>query len=342
MRIAIVSDAWTPQRNGVVRVLASLRQELEARGCSVEVVSPDQFRTVPLPSYSEIPLAVMPGRGVASRLGAFRPQAVHIATEGPLGWAARAWCVARGLPFTTAYHTQFPHYLRVRTGLPLAASFALMRWFHRPSSGVLVPSPSVHEELSGRGFERLRQWSHGVDTQVFHPRPKTFFNVARPIFLYAGRVTVDKNLPAFLDLDLPGSKIVVGDGPARESLMRRYPETRFHIAKTDDELAWCYSAADAFVFPSRTDTFGLVMLEAMACGVPVAAFPVTGPRDVLAGSDAGVLSEDLAAAARQALPIPPGNCLRHAARFSWSAVADQFLSYLQPISLYDSPVEGAA
>ena len=331
MRIAIVSDAWLPQRNGVVRVLVSLIAQLRSLGNTVHVVSPDQFRTLPMPSYPEIPLALLPGRGVARQLTEFAPQAVHIATEGPLGWAARAWCLRHRLPFTTAYHTQFPHYLRARTGLPLALSFALVRRFHRPSSGVLVPSPSVYQELTARGFGHLRQWSHGVDTQVFRPRPKDLFPEPRPIFMYVGRVTVDKNLPAFLDLDLPGSKIVVGDGPARAALMRRYPRIRFHIANNDDELSRCYSAADAFVFPSLTDTFGLVMLEALACGVPVAGFPVTGPRDVLAGSTAGVLSNDLRDAALQALAIAPAECLRHANGFSWLMVAEQFRSYLHPI-----------
>lgn len=332
MRIAIVTDAWFPQRNGVVRVLNSLRGELQARGDEVGMISPDQFRTVPLPSYPEIPLAVLPGRQVARQLAEFAPQAVHIATEGPLGWAARAWCLKRRLPFTTAYHTQFPHYLKARTGVPLPLSFAVVRRFHRPSSAVLVPSPSVCQELSQRGFRNLRQWSHGVDTAAFRPRTRDFFGEQRPIFMYVGRVTVDKNLPAFLDLDLPGRKIVVGDGPARPALTRRYPQVTFHVANGDDELSRCYSAADAFVFPSRTDTFGLVILEALACGVPVAAFPVTGPRDVLAGSDAGILSEDLRAAALQAMDIPPERCLAHAARFSWAAVADQFLSYLRPFA----------
>lgn len=330
MRIAIVSDAWAPQRNGVVRVLASLLEQLQIQGDTVLVISPDQFRTMPMPSYPEIPLALLPQRGVARQLVEFEPQAVHIATEGPLGWAARAWCLKYQRPFTTAYHTQFPHYLKARTGLPLVVSFAVVRHFHKPSSGVLVPSPSVYRELTDRGFDSLRQWSHGVDTQVFRPRSKDYFPDPRPIFMYVGRVTVDKNLPAFLDLDLPGSKIIVGDGPARAALRRRYPQVRFHTAQGDDELSRCYSAADAFVFPSRTDTFGLVMLEALACGVPVAGYPVTGPRDVLCGSTAGVLSDDLRDAALRALAIPPADCLRHAAEFSWLKVAEQFRSFLHP------------
>ncbi|MGE5503129.1 MAG: glycosyltransferase family 4 protein [Actinomycetota bacterium] len=329
MKIAIVTDAWHPQPNGVVRVLSTLVRELGASGHRVEVLSPDRFRTVPCPTYPEIPLALFPRRGTGRWLEETAPDAVHIATEGPLGWAARAWCVKRGRPFTTAYHTKFPQYVSTRTGLPLALPVALVRRFHAPSAGVLVPTPTVLAELDAWGFANLRQWSHGVDTAVFRPRGKAAFDhLPRPVFLYVGRVTVDKNLPAFLDLDLPGSKVVVGSGPSRDALMRRYPDAHFIIAQGDEQLAGYFSAADAFVFPSRTDTFGLVMLEALACGVPVAAFPVAGPLDVLGGSDAGVLSDDLRSAALSALAIPPGRCQAHAARFSWTAVAEQFLANL--------------
>jgi len=305
MRIAIVTDAWHPQPNGVVRVLSSVERELIEAGHRVGVLAPDRFRTIPCPSYPEIPLALFPGRGTAAWFKDFAPDAIHIATEGPLGWAARSWCLKRGRPFTTAFHTKFPHYVSARTRLPLAVPFAVVRRFHAPSRGVLVPTPTVLSELEGWGFANLRQWSHGVDTGLFKPRPKTAFaHLPQPVFLYVGRVTVDKNLPAFLDLDLPGSKVVVGSGPSREALMRRYPDAHFVIANSDEELATLFAGADAFVFPSRTDTFGLVMLEALASGVPVAAFPVPGPMDVIGGSDAGVLGEDLRAAALAAIDIP--------------------------------------
>jgi glycosyltransferase involved in cell wall biosynthesis len=329
MRIAVVTDAWHPQPNGVVRVLSSVKARLEAADHRVEVISPDLFATVPCPTYSEIRLAVLPGRKVARLLDEMAPDAIHIATEGPLGQAARRHCLARGLPFTTAYHTKFPQYIRARTGLPLPLLYAAVRRFHAPSHAVMVPSVSTAAELAQWGFGRLRQWSHGVDTDLFRPRPKTAFDhLPRPVFLYVGRVTVEKNLPAFLDLDLPGSKVVVGSGPLRAALMRRYPEAHFLIAGNDQELASYFAAGDAFVFPSRTDTFGLVMLEALASGVPVAAFPVPGPQDVIGDSGTGVLSEDLAAAARAALAIPSEACRAHATRFSWDRVAKEFLSFL--------------
>lgn len=328
-RIAIVTDAWFPQENGVVRVLATVRDRLEAAGHAVGVLSPDGFRTVPCPTYPQVPLALFPGRKVAAWLADFAPQAIHIATEGPLGWAARGWCLRRRRPFTTAYHTQFPRYVTARTGLPLALPYALMRRFHAPSRGVLVPSPGMLAELEAWGFGNLRAWTHGVDTRIFHPRPKTAFaGLARPVFLYVGRVTVDKNLPAFLDLDLPGSKVVVGGGPSREALIRRFPEAHFLIAQGDGELAACYASADAFVFPSRTDTFGLVMLESLASGVPVAAFPEAGPLAVIGQSGAGVLDQDLRRAALAALEIPPARCTAHAARFSWDEVAGRLVACL--------------
>ncbi|HLO75078.1 MAG TPA: glycosyltransferase family 1 protein [Magnetospirillum sp.] len=329
MKIAIVSDAWHPQPNGVVRVLSTLERHLKEMGHQVGVLSPDHFRTIPCPSYPEIPLAVLPGRGTARWLKDFAPDAIHIATEGPLGWAARAWCRRHGRRFTTAYHTKFPQYVSARTKLPLGVPYAVVRAFHAPSAGVLVPTATVVNELTQWGFTNLKQWSHGVDTQVFHPRPKTAFaDLPRPVFLYVGRVTVDKNLPAFLDLKLPGSKVVVGSGPQRDELIRRYPDAKFIIANGDQELGTYFASADAFVFPSRTDTFGLVMLEALASGVPVAAFPVPGPLDVIGQSRAGVLSEDLAAAALAALDIAPQECVSHAAQFSWEAVTRQFVDNL--------------
>lgn len=334
MRIALVTDAWHPQRNGVVRVLDTLTRTLGGMGHQVEVLEPSAFPTYPCPSYPEIRLALLPGRRLSRMLDDLTPEAVHIATEGPLGWAARKWCLRRGLPFTTAYHTKFPEYVAARTGLPVSWPYALMRRFHGASSAVLCPSPSVHRELKQQGFKAAVPWSHGVDTEVFRPGPTDFAaELPRPIFMYVGRVAVEKNLPAFLGLDLPGSKVVVGDGPAREGLIKRFPDAHFRIVNGDEELGRAFRAADVFVFPSRTDTFGLVMLEALASGVPVAAFPVTGPLDVLAGAPVGVLDEDLRAAALRALTILPEECRRHACRFSWSRVAAEFLSRLRPIAV---------
>jgi glycosyltransferase involved in cell wall biosynthesis len=330
MRIAMVTDAWTPQRNGVVRVLTALTSTLEAMGHEIAVFEPGAFPNIPCPTYPEIPLALFPAARLAAMLEAFAPDAVHLATEGPLGWAGRSWCLERSLPFTTAYHTKFPDYVTARTGLPLEWSYALMRYFHQSAAATLCPSPSVYRELRERDFTRAVEWSHGVDTDAFRPRGKGLFDLPRPVFLYVGRVAVEKNLPAFLDLDLPGSKLVVGDGPARAGLIKRYPEAHFRIVNGDDELSRAYSDGDVFVFPSRTDTFGLVMLEALACGVPVAAFPVTGPRDVVGDAPVGVLSEDLGQAARAALSLSPQLCREHAARFSWATVARDFLGHLRP------------
>lgn len=335
MRIAIATDAWYPQPNGVVRVVGTVADRLTRRGHDVLIVSPDRFHTVPCPTYSELRLAFLPGRGTAEALSGFRPDAIHIATEGPIGAAARRYCLNRGLPFTTAYHSKFPEFVHARTRLPISWLYEKLRRFHAPSSAVMVPSRNVYQELDAHGFERLRLWSHGVDTETFRPGDKTFLDgegLARPIFMYVGRVTIDKNIPAFLDLDLPGSKVVVGSGPARDGLMKRYPDVRFCIADGDEELARYFNVPDVFVFPSLTDTFGLVMLEALACGVPVAAFPVTGPTDVLGTSNTGRLDTDLRQAALDALDIAPETCRAHALRFSWETVADEFLSFLAPIA----------
>jgi glycosyltransferase involved in cell wall biosynthesis len=336
-QIAIVSDAWFPQRNGVVRVLSSLIDQLEQRDVAVTVIHPGLFSTIPCPTYPEIRLALGARRAVARALSQASPQAVHIATEGPLGSAARRWCLRHGHPFTTAYHSKFPEYIHARSGLPLNWLYAALRRFHGPSQAVLAPSENVYQELSARGFSRVRHWAHGVNTSVFYPDEKGYFDqalhrvsAADPVFLYVGRVTVEKNLTAFLDLDLPGHKVVVGDGPQRASLMKRYPAVLFHIANGDDELRRCYNGADVFVFPSRTDTFGLVMLEALACGVPVAAFPVTGPTDVLldARGHVGILDNNLAAAALTARALDPKACRAHAERFSWQEVSRQFIDAL--------------
>jgi glycosyltransferase involved in cell wall biosynthesis len=332
MRLLLVTDAWHPQQNGVVRVIGTLITTLKAMRHDIHLISPDGFVTLPCPTYPDIRLAVAAGRKVARRIDEIQPEAIHIATEGPLGLAARMHCLKRRLPFTTAYHTHFPHYVHQRFGLPPSWLFSLVRRFHAPSSGVLAPSPSIYRELRERGFGNVRSWTHGVDTATFRPQDKSRIDLPRPIHMYVGRVAVEKNLPAFLDLDLPGSQVVVGSGPAREALIKRYPKAHFLIAHGDEDLARHYAAADVFVFPSRTDTFGLVMIEALASGVPVAAFPVTGPLDVIGTSAAGRLSENLGLACREALKIPPAICREHALRFSWQETAAQFLGHLHPIA----------
>lgn len=340
MRICVVTDAWRPQINGVVRVIEAVRRALEAKGHTVAVIEPGAFRCVPMPTYPEIRLAVRPRRKVARLLEAFSPDAVHIATEGPLGLAARGLCLRRGWPFTTAYHTRFPEYMHTRFRTPLSWMYAWMRHVHRPAQTVLVPAASTHAELTRRGLRNLAIWSHGVETDTFRPMARDaapFAHLPRPIFLFLGRIAVEKNLPAFLDLDLPGSKVVAGIGPALDGLQRRYPDVYFTQPPDDAAIAACYSAADALVFPSLTDTFGLVLLEALACGLPVAAFPVAGPRDVLADDDpanpVGVLDDDLRRAALRALELDRTACRAFARRHGWNAVAAQFLAYLAPIPL---------
>lgn len=335
MKILIVTDAWHPQVNGVVRTLTTTRQELERLGHAVEVIAPDRFRTVPMPTYPEIRLALKPGARLVRMIDAMAPDAIHIATEGPLGLAARRYCLKRGVPFTTAYHTRFPEYVRDRFPVPLRLSYALVRRFHAPASAVMVATPSIEQDLIGRGFRNIKRWSRGVDTELFTPAAadpdRDFLDLPRPIFMSVGRVAVEKNIEAFLSLDLPGSKVVVGDGPQLDELKARFPGVRFVGARHGTDLARHYAAADVFVFPSRTDTFGLVLLEALASGLPVAAYPVPGPLDVVGGSDAAVLDEDLGKAALAALDIPREACRRHALRFSWSASAEQFLNNLRPL-----------
>ena len=328
MRILVVTDAWYPQVNGVVRTLDTLRKRLEAFGHETFYLTPDRFRTVPCPTYPEIRLALAGTRAVGRLIDQFRPDAIHIATEGPLGWRARSHCRKREFPFTTSYHTRFPHYIHARARVPLAWTYAALRRFHAYSHGVMVATKTIEDDLRARGFQRLQRWSRGVDTALFHPRPKDFLSFSRPISLFVGRVAVEKNIEAFLALDLAGTKVVVGDGPMRGDLERRYPDVQFAGPHFGDDLARYYAAADVFVFPSRTDTFGLVLLEAMASGVPVAAYPVPGPLDVVDGSGAGCLDDDLAAAVKAALSIPPERCRAYAETFSWDASARQFLANL--------------
>lgn len=332
MRIAIATDAWTPQVNGVVRTLQAVTAELIAMGHQVEVIAPDQFTTLPCPSYPEIRLALTTRAGVGRRIAVFGADAVHIATEGPIGLAARRWCLDRGMAFSTAYHTQFPDYLAERTGMPADWFWRYIRWFHGPSAAVLASTRSVEAILEGRGVGPVRRWGRGVDLDLFRPdraAHPAFATLAGPIQLYVGRVAVEKNIEAFLATDVPGTKVVVGDGPARGELQRRYPDVHFLGALHGGELASAYAGADVFVFPSRTDTFGLVMIEALGCGTPVAAYPVTGPIDVLApGSSA--MNEDLDKAIVAALECPRSNAAAYGARFGWRRSAEQFLAALVP------------
>jgi glycosyltransferase involved in cell wall biosynthesis len=339
MRILMVTDAWFPQVNGVVRTFATVKREVERMGHAVQVVSPDQFATLPCPGYPEIRLAVAPGRKLAAMLTQARPDAIQIVTEGPLGLAARNICVRRGLPFTTSFDTRFPEYLQVRTRIPAAWTYPLMRWFHRPSRAVMAATPRLKTELEGRGFRNVVLWGRGVDTELFHPRPRGGDEWKRPLMLYAGRVAVEKNLQDFLDLKRPGTKLVVGGGPQLAALKRRYPDAAFLGPREGEALAALYAAADVFVFPSRTDTFGLVLLEALACGTPVAAYPVTGPIDVVGNAPVGALDEDLERAVQRALVIPRDNCREFAERFSWDVSARQFLRNLHPIHR-PSPARG--
>jgi glycosyltransferase involved in cell wall biosynthesis len=330
MRLALVTDAWLPQVNGVVRTLGNTIREIEAAGHEVTVISPAEFRTIPCPTYPEIRLALFAGRAVRRRLEALDPQAVHVSTEGPLGLAARNWCLRHGRPFTTAYHTQFPEYVRARVPIPLSAGYAAVRWFHGRATRTLVTTPSMQRQLEARGLRNLHLWGRGVDTTLFRPRGKDFLDLPRPIWLYFGRVAVEKGIGDFLALDLPGTKLVVGDGPACDELKRRYPQAVFAGYRHGEDLASHISASDVFVFPSRTDTFGLVLLEAMACGVPVAAYPVTGPIDVVLDGVTGVLSDDLRHAALAALQLDPAACRAHALAHSWDVATQQFLSALAP------------
>jgi glycosyltransferase involved in cell wall biosynthesis len=332
MKILLATDAWAPQVNGVVRTLTSLVQELTAMGHQITVVHPGLFRGVACPGYAEIRLAIGTGRKVRRFIDEIEPDAIHIVTEGPIGMAARHWCLARGFAFTTAYHTRFPEYLAERYIAPARLTYAVLRRFHAPSRGVMVATESVRQELASRGFGNLKPWGRGVDATLFDPaRREGILDFPRPIFLSVGRVAREKNLAAFLSLDLPGSKVVVGDGPQLAELQRRFPAAHFLGRHENTALAQLYAAADVFVFPSRTDTFGLVMLEALASGLPIAAFPVPGPLDVLDGSGAGVLDEDLRRAALGALEIPRERCREHALTFTWPACARQFITQLCPL-----------
>jgi glycosyltransferase involved in cell wall biosynthesis len=328
LRILIVTDAWAPQVNGVVRTLETLGDELKKLGHTVQYITPKNFTTLPTPTYPEIRLAVYPGPRIRKIIDEFQPDAIHIATEGTIGLAARNHCVRTKRPFTTSFHTKFPEYVHARFRVPVRWTYALIRWFHKPATSVMVATRTLQGELEERGFRNLKIWSRGVDTEHFKPGPKDWLELPRPVFLYVGRVAVEKNIEAFLSLELPGSKLVIGDGPQMAELQARFPGVTFIGPRFGADLARYYSASDVFVFPSRTDTFGLVVLEALASGVPVAAYPVLGPKDIIGDAPVGCLSEDLKDAALKALTMKPDACRGFAESFSWRACTGQFLSNL--------------
>jgi glycosyltransferase involved in cell wall biosynthesis len=335
-RILIVTDAWAPQVNGVVRSLENLLREAPRLGVEIAMLTPETFRTVPLPTYAEVRVALTRPGVIARRIEAAEPDYIHIATEGPLGLCARLACLRSGRPFTTSYHTRFPEYLAARFIAPARFTYGLMRRFHNAGSGVMVATATLERELASRGFKRLMRWSRGVDAELFRPRAERVFDLPRPIFLSCGRLAVEKNLGAFLSLDLPGSKLVIGDGPARRALEARFPQAHFAGALQGEALAAAYASADVFVFPSLTDTFGIVLLEALASGLPVAGFPVAGPIDVLGEIGAGVLDHDLVRAALAALDIPREKARAHALTFSWEASTRQFIDNVQSAHAKDA------
>ena len=336
MRIAIATDAWVPQTNGVVTTLKATIESLRQLGHEVHVISPDRFRSIPCPTYPEIRLALGPGRVISRILRELRPHAIHIATEGPIGLATRKYCVKHNLGFTTAYHTRYPEYLRARWPIPTAVSYGWLRRFHSAAARTFVSSDSLREQLSGRGFRNLHLWQRGVDLKRFRPGaacdvPAELAGLPRPIMTYVGRLAIEKNIEAFLRLDLPGTQLVIGDGPHRTELTNRFPRAVFAGYRHGEALVGLLASSDTFVFPSLTDTFGLVMIEAAACGVPVAAFPVPGPVDVIEQGVTGFLHDDLAEAVRGALLLDRTVCARTASRFTWPAATGQFLAGLEPI-----------
>jgi len=325
MRILVATDAWHPQVNGVVRTYERLAQELRALGIELAVLAPHEFYNVPCPTYPEIRLALPGWSRVARRFRSLKPDAVHIATEGPIGWMARRYCRARRIPFTTSFHTRFPEYLAQRFAIPTGWTTAILRRFHNAGRGLMVSTPTLARELEGQGFERVMPWTRGVDTELYRPRPVRHFGEG-PVFLYVGRIAAEKSIETFLNFNLPGRKVVVGGGPQLAELKAAYPGVLFTGKKTGEALAECYASADVFVFPSRTDTFGMVLLEAMASGLPVAALPVTGPIDIVTPGVTGVLSEDLRAAALQALKLDRRRVRTKAAEFGWESAARLFLA----------------
>jgi 1,2-diacylglycerol 3-alpha-glucosyltransferase/glucuronosyltransferase len=330
MRILVATDAWHPQINGVVRTLAMTAKAASSLGADTTFLTPQSFRTVAMPSYPDLRLALPYRAKIARLIDEARPDSIHIATEGPIGLLVRQYCRRHRVPFTTGFHTRFPEYVSARLPVRKSWIWNVLRRFHHGSRAVMAATPALADELRARGFRNVVLWPRGVDTSLFHPRTADL-GLPRPVFLCVGRVAVEKNLEAFLDLELPGTKVIVGDGPARANLARKYPQAVFLGAKQGEELAAIYASADVFVFPSKTDTFGLVLLEALASGVPVAAFPVAGPRDVLGSAPVGVLQEDLRLACLAALRISPRDCLEFASRHTWEASARAFIEHMAVI-----------
>jgi glycosyltransferase involved in cell wall biosynthesis len=332
MKVLIATDAWHPQVNGVVRTLGSLARAAGKLGAAVEFLSPEGFPTFQLPTYPGLRLAWPSRRGIAARIEAAQPDAIHIATEGPIGFAVRSYCRRNGRPFTTSYTTRFPEYISARSPIPESLIYAVLRWFHRGATVTMVATPSLMSELSQRGFAHLGMWTRGVDVDLFRPDRAVALDLPKPIFMTVGRVAVEKNLEAFLSLDLPGSKVVIGAGPAEPKLRREFPDAKFLGPLENGTLAAHLAAADVFVFPSRTDTFGIVQLEALASGVPVAAFPVTGPKDVVGDHPIGVLHEDLGRACMEALALSRDACRKFALDYSWENSAQQFLGHMRKVA----------
>lgn len=331
MKVLVATDAWHPQVNGVVRTLSTVSALAAERGIQFDFVSPNDFRTIPLPSYPEIPFALPSKRIIRQKIASFDPDAIHIATEGSIGYFTRSVCLELGLPFTTSYTTKFPEYIVKRFFIPVSWSYGMLRRFHNRGERLMVATKSLQDELRARGFENLVMWGRGVDTALFSPEDPIELDLPRPIFMSMGRVAIEKNLEAFLSLDLPGSKVVIGKGPDRAALEKAYPEAHFLGEKVGRELARYLAAADVFVFPSKTDTFGNTQQEALACGVPVAAFPVTGPLDLLGDSGVGALNEDLRQACLSALEIDRAACRAFALERTWDKSLDQFLNNLAPL-----------
>jgi len=333
MKVLVATDAWRPQVNGVVRTLGSLTRAAAKLGVEIEFLSPEGFWTFPVPTYPGLRLALPSAKRIAERIAGAKPDAIHLATEGPIGYAVRCYCLKAGRAFTTSYTTRFPEYISARSPIPEEWIYRVLRRFHAAAAVTMVATPSLMKELSGRGFANLGMWTRGVDVDLFHPDRAIDLDFPRPIFMSVGRVAVEKNLPAFLALDLPGTKVVIGAGPQEAELKRRFPGTKFLGQLDNGILAAHLAAADVFVFPSLTDTFGIVQLEALASGVPVAAFPVTGPRDVIGNNPIGVLNEDLRTACMQALWISRESCREFALRYSWENSARQFIAHARKVAV---------
>lgn len=339
MKILVATDAWHPQLNGVVRSLTQTARAAMKFGVEFAFLTPDRFPSIPLPLYPDVPIALATTGDIGRAVEEFEPEAIHIATEGPLGWLVRRWCISNERNFTTSFTTRFPEYLAVRLPIPKSWSYAALRHFHEPATVTMVSTPRLMEDLTKRGFARLGYWTRGVDTELFRPERAIKFNLPRPIFLSVGRLAIEKNLEAFLALDLPGSKIVIGKGPQREELRRRFPTAHFLGPLYDENLAAHIAAADAFVFPSRTDTYGVVQLEALACGVPVAAYPVPGPLDVIGNHPVGILDQDLRAACIAALSVSRTACREFALSRSWDVCARQFVSLVSQVAIGDYKIK---